>query len=88
MKARDVMTTKVITVGVGGSVQDAAGTLLAHRVSAAPVVTDQGELVGLVSEGDLMRRAETETERRHSWWLKLFAAPVALATEFTKAHGR
>lgn len=67
VRARDVMATNVVTVGAGSSVQNAARILLASRISAVPVIGDQGELVGIVSEGDLMRRAETETERPRSW---------------------
>ncbi|MBX9776507.1 MAG: CBS domain-containing protein [Xanthobacteraceae bacterium] len=82
------MVTNVITVDADTGVQDAARVLLASHISAVPVIGDRGELVGIVSEGDLMRRAETETERRRSWWLDLLAATDTLAAEFTKAHGR
>jgi CBS domain-containing protein len=58
VKASDVMVTNVITVGPATGVQDAARILLASRISAAPVVGGRGELLGIVSEGDLMRRSE------------------------------
>lgn len=86
MKASDVMVTYVISVGPETGVQDGARTLLASRISAAPVVGERGELLGIVSEGDLMRRSETDTERRRSWWLDLFASKETLAGEFVKAH--
>jgi CBS domain-containing protein len=58
MKARDVMVSPVITVKPSSSVKEVAKTFLERRISAAPVVDDQGKLVGIVSEGDLMHRAE------------------------------
>ena len=63
MKARDVMVSPVITVKPSSSVKEVAKTFLERRISAAPVVDDQGKLVGIVSEGDLMHRAEAGTER-------------------------
>lgn len=86
MQASDVMTTKVITVGPNTGVQEVANILLANRISAVPVVGDYGELLGIVSEGDLMRRSETDTERHRSWWLAMFTSDSTLVTEFTKSH--
>jgi CBS domain-containing protein len=88
VKAADVMVTKVITVGPSTGVRDAAKTLLANRISAAPVVGQRGELVGIVREGDLMRRAETDSEQHRSWWLKLMTSTETLASEFSKSHSR
>ena len=59
---------------------------LERRISAAPVVDDQGKLVGIISEGDLMHRAEAGTERHRSWWLRLLTAEETLAAEYVKAH--
>jgi CBS domain-containing protein len=87
MRAADVMTTDVISVGPSQSVQEVAGLLLANRISAVPVLSDKGELVGIVSEGDLMRRAEAGTQRRRSWWLELLAAPET-AESYVREHGR
>ena len=56
MKAHDVMVSPVITVKPPSSVREVAKTFLERRISAAPVVDDQGKLVGIVSEGDLMQR--------------------------------
>ena len=70
MKAHDVMVSPVITVKPSFSVREVAKTFLGRRISAAPVVDDQGKLVGIVSEGDLMHRAEAGTERHRSWWLQ------------------
>jgi CBS domain-containing protein len=55
-------------------VKEVAETLLRHRISAVPVVDDQGKLAGIVSEGDLMRRPEAGTERQRPWRLLQFTA--------------
>jgi CBS domain-containing protein len=91
MRATDVMTTDVITVDPNKTIQDLA-TLLAERgISGAPVVDASGRLVGIVSEGDLLHRAEIGTARRHrvrrrSWWLDHYADEAA--REYVKDHGR
>jgi CBS domain-containing protein len=87
MKARDVMVTDVITVKPQDRVRDVAALLLDRSISAAPVVSD-GRLVGIVSEGDLMRRAEIGTQRRRSWWLALLSGPEVRAQDFVRAHAQ
>jgi len=69
MNAADIMIADVITVDVHACVRDVAKILVANRISAVPVIDGQGKLVGIVSEGDLMRRSEIHTERIRSWWL-------------------
>jgi CBS-domain-containing membrane protein len=86
MKAADVMTRNVITVGPEASVREVAGILLLHHISAVPVVAHSGELLGIVSEGDLMRRAEAETKARRQWWLELLASNVTTAADFVRLH--
>jgi CBS domain-containing protein len=88
MKAHDVMVAPVITVKPSSSVRELAQILLRNHISAAPVVDDQGKLVGIVSEGDLMRRAEAGTERRRPWWLLLITGEETLAGEYVKSHAR
>lgn len=88
MKAHDVMVSPAITVKTRSSVKDVAKLLLEHRISAVPVVDDDGRLVGVVSEGDLLHRAEAGTERHRSWWLQILAGDDTLANEFVKSHGR
>jgi len=88
MKARDIMVSPVITVKPSHSVHDVANVFLEHRISAAPVVDDSGTLVGIISEGDLLRRSETSTERDRMSWLRLFTAGEVLAEEYLKAHAR
>jgi len=88
MKARDVMVAPVITASPHASVKSVAETFLRHQISAVPVVDDKGKVVGMISEGDLLHRAETRTERRRPWWLRAFISSDALANEYTKAHAR
>jgi CBS domain-containing protein len=86
MKAAGVMVSAVISVRPNAPVEEVARTLLAHRISAVPVINEEGELLGIVSEGDLMRRAEAGTERRRSWWLEHLTGKQVLAAEYVKSH--
>jgi len=88
MKATDVMVFNVITVDVNATVGDTAAILLNNHISGAPVVDEKGGLVGIVSEGDLMRRPEIGTARQHSWWLDLISTKWASASEYIKSHSR
>lgn len=88
MRAIDVMTTSVICVQPETTVQEAARLLVDHRISGMPVVDERGALVGIVSEGDLLRRIENETQTRHPWWLEMLASTRQLAGNFVKEHGR
>ncbi len=86
MRAKDVMTTEVVTVSPETSIAEAAKIMLDRRISGLPVVDAQKRLVGILSEGNLMRRAELVTTRR-PWWLALASSPVELADAYAKAHG-
>ena len=90
MKASDVMTVDVVTVAPTASVQEVAKLLLAHRISALPVADQNGSLVGIISEGDLVRRTELGTDHRSSWWLDILAnrSNEELATQYVKSHSR
>ena len=88
MNAADVMVTNVITVGPDACLQDVAHLFLTNRISAAPVIGTDGKILGIVSEGDLMRRAEAGTGRRRSWWLSLLTGREVLAAEYIKEHSR
>src|SRR6266481_7261230 len=88
MNASAVMVSDVITVKPDDTVHDVAGLLLVNRISAAPVVDDSGKMVGIVSEGDLLRRGENRTEHERPWWLKLLMGREFLAAEFIKEYGR
>jgi CBS domain-containing protein len=88
MKARDVMVSPVFTVKPTSTIREAAKIFMERRISAVPVLDDQGKLVGIISEGDLMHRSETRTERKQSWWLEALTSNETLAAEYTKAHAR
>lgn len=88
MLARDIMTTNVLTFRADTPVADIAASLAAWRVSGAPVVDADNHVVGMISEGDLLRRTELGTEKQRSSWLTFFTDDTTLAKEFEKAHGR
>lgn len=88
MHAQDIMTANVITVAPDISVQEIAKLLIENRISAVPVVERNGRVIGIVSEGDLMRRTESGTERHPSWWLFLLATSEETARSFVKTHSR
>jgi CBS domain-containing protein len=89
MRAMDVMTTQVITVSPDVSVQDLAKLLSERGISGVPVV-ENDRLVGIVSEGDLLHRAETGTERRTARrrWRWFDPTPEEAARDYIKSHGR
>lgn len=87
MLASDVMTREVVTVGPDTDLAEIVALMLTHRISAVPVVSDAG-VIGIVSEGDLLRRAETETDQRRSHWLELFTRSETLAAEYVRSHAR
>lgn len=88
MRAHQIMTRKVITVGPDTSIAEAAATMLKNHVSGLPVVDAAGKLVGIVSEGDFMRRGEIGTQRTRSRWLQFLVGPGRSATEFVQQQGR
>ena len=88
MQAKDVMTTAVTTIEDDATVQEAAQLMLQRGVSALPVMDEKDRLVGIISEGDLVRRAELGTEKVYgSWWLRFLAFPSeSAAADFVKTH--
>jgi CBS domain-containing protein len=88
MKAKDVMTSPIISVEPDASMWDAVRIMLQRRISGLPVIDKGGHLVGMVSEGDFLRRAETGTQRRRPHWLEFLLGPGRLADEYTRSHGR
>lgn len=86
MKAQDVMASRVITAKPYTSVRELAELLVDHHISAVPVVGDDGGMVGIISEGDLLHRSEIATERRRPWWLRLISSSETLATDYVRAH--
>jgi CBS domain-containing protein len=88
MRAHQIMTRRVITVDTEIPVVDAANIMLANHISGLPVVDRTGKLVGMVSQGDFIRRAEIGTQRKRGRWLKLFAGPGRIASDFVHERGR
>jgi CBS domain-containing protein len=87
MKAEDVMTRDVISIEPGATVLQAARLMLQHHISGLPVIDKDGNLVGVLSEGDFLRRRETKTERRRSRWLEFLMGPGRIASEYSHSHG-
>jgi CBS domain-containing protein len=88
MKASEVMTLRVATIRPEETVREAARTMLRFGISGLPVVDAAGRLVGIVTEGDFLRRSEIGTERRHPRWLEFLLGPGRLANEYVHSHGR
>ncbi len=87
MNAQDIMTRDVVTVTPDTPVPAIVRLLLARGISGVPVVDAEQKVVGLVSEGDLLRRAELGTEKRRGSWLSFFTGSSTLASDFVRAHG-
>lgn len=87
MKAMDVMVRDVITVNPDDDVADAVRLLADYDVSALPVVDDDENVVGIISEADLLHREEIGTEKQRPWWLEAVTPAWKLAGEFAKSHG-
>ncbi len=88
MRAIDVMGRNVLTVRPDTDIAEAIRLLSDYDVSALPVVDAEGNLIGIISEADLMHRVEIGTEKRLPWWVEATTGAAALATDFTKAHGK
>lgn len=87
MKARDVMTPKVVSVPIDMPVPKIAELMLDRRISAVPVVDASERVVGVISEGDLIRRPELGTDKPRSRWLRFFMSDEDRARDFMKTHG-
>ena len=87
MKISEIMTRRVISVRPETTIAEAARLMLRHRISGLPVVDDE-VAVGVVTEGDLLRRAETGTRRRRPRWLELLVGPGRLAGDYIAEHAR
>lgn len=87
MKAGEIMTRQVVSVNPQDSVLHAVRLMLQRKISGLPVIDDAGELVGLVTEGDFLRRVETGTQRQRPRWLEFLLGPGKIANEYVKASG-
>ncbi len=88
MKAADVMARAVVTVNPAARIVDAIRLMIDQRISGLPVVDNEGALVGILTEGDLLRRAETGTEKRRPRWIEFLRGPGLQAQDYVHAHGR
>jgi CBS domain-containing protein len=88
MKASDVMTRSILSVRPDTSIAEAIRLMLDNRVSGVPVIDEAGRLAGILTEGDLLRRGETGTERQRPRWLEILMGPGRLASEYVQTHGR
>lgn len=88
MRAHQIMTRTVVTVGPDTSVLEAAKKMLDQNISGLPVVDNAGQLVGIISEGDLLRRSETGTQRKRGGWLRFLVGPGKAAEDFVHERGR
>jgi CBS domain-containing protein len=88
MRAHQIMTRPVITVTPDTTIVEAANIMLQKHVSGLPVVDAAGKLVGIISEGDFIRRSEIGTQRKSGRFLKFILGPGKAATDFVHDHGR
>ena len=88
MQVRNVMTANVISVSAQTTILEAARTMLRNRISGLPVVDAEGRLLGMVTEGDFLRRSEIGTERQRPRWLEFLLGPGRMAEDYVRAAGR
>jgi CBS domain-containing protein len=88
MRAHQIMTRSVVTVAPDATILEAANIMLRQHVSGLPVVDAAGKLVGIVSEGDFIRRSEIGTQRKRGRWLKFLLGAGSAATDYVHAYGR
>jgi CBS domain-containing protein len=86
MQAKDIMSSPVVTVTPDASVSDVAALLLERRISGVPVVDSAQQIIGIISEGDLLRRVETDTQRHRPHWLEMLLGQSGDASSFIKSH--
>ena len=85
MKAKDIMKTAVVSIRDDGTVEQAVNLMLENHISALPVLDSDNRLVGLISEGDLIRRLRDGGAERRSWWLEMFSGEGD-ARDYVKAR--
>jgi CBS domain-containing protein len=88
MKAMDIMTRQVVSIGPDAPILEAVRLMLQHRISGLPVIDASGRLAGVVTEGDFLRRAETGTERKRWRWVEFLMGPGRLADDYVHTSGR
>ena len=88
MKAADIMTRQVVTIEVDAPIAKAVRLMVENHISGLPVLDTTGKLVGMVTEGDFLRRTEAGTEMRRARWLEFLIGPGRGANEYVRAHAR
>jgi len=88
MRAHQIMTPQVITVGADTTIVEAVNIMLRHHIGGLPVVDAAGRLIGIISEGDFIRRAETGTQHKRGRWLTFLVGADRVAAEFAHEYGR
>jgi CBS domain-containing protein len=88
MKAGDIMSARVVSISPDAGILEAVRLMLQNHISGLPVIDASGALVGVVTEGDFLRRAETGTERKRPRWLEFLVGPNRLAEEYVESHAR
>ena len=88
MKVRNVMSPRVVSIAPDANVLEAIQLMLQKHISGLPVIDKSGTLVGVITEGDFLRRAETGTERKRPRWLEFLMGPRRMADEYVQAHAR
>jgi len=82
------MSTPVVAAGPQITVKNVARMMINHRVSGIPIIEEDGQLIGIITEGDLLRRVETGTERQRSRWSEWFLPNSRAAADYVKSHAR
>ena len=88
MRAQQIMTQHVITIGADAPIAEAVDAMLRHHISGLPVVDAGGDLIGIISEGDFIRRAEIGTQQKRGRWLSFLVGTDRVAADFVRSHGR
>jgi len=88
MIVSDVMTREVASVKREAELKDAVFTMVDRKLSGLPVVDDDGHVVGMITEGDLLRRSEIETQGKEPGWFELFFTPGSAAYDYVRTHAR
>ena len=88
MQVKDVMSRQIVSIGPEAPVLDAVQLMLQHRISGLPVIDASGNLQGVVTEGDFLRRAETGTQRKRARWIEFLMGPGRLADEYVRSEER
>jgi len=82
LDAASIMTRDVVTAHPTDTVARVARMLAEHAISAVPICDHSGALLGMASEGDLMRPFIDTNVKHRAWWLALLADGADLAPEF------